>query len=558
MARVASLRVEDYQCLPNIPDRSPDNPLPPPPSPPPDPPLVAFPTDEQGHLCTLLQSFFDKQLLDIKKLLSQQEVSINRMHEILRERSCQPSEARGPRTRVAKQRLNTQAQTIMNRSTVMSTDAQFSKAYFNQETFVETKRNTLFAKNIDGNIAIKLFKSSYFENCAAVVLCAYAMFIGIQVELLFSGPEYVAVQIIDYIFSAFFVFELLARLSAYGCGMFIRGKDRSWNCFDAFIVGLSSLDLIRELVFSADSTLLANITLLRIIRVTRVARVLRVIRVMKFFRELRVLVSAIFSTLKTAAWALVLVVLTMYIFGVGLAQMTADYLNEQASKEPNEEPLDLLLRYYGSLPRAINTLFMAICGGIDWEIAFDPLFLVNPLANVLFLSYVTFAYYCLTNVIIGIFCQNAVEAFERDRDKVIETQMNEKHRFVNLLTTLFANAAGSKESKLSFEQFTELCKDREMIALLGGLDIEVRDAMMLFKMVDDESTGEVDLDEFITGCISLRGGAKAFHLERAYVETRRLTKKMVNMEELLRNIYVDLLCPPESNVATMFESATLS
>eukprot|EP00928_Gymnodinium_smaydae_P074391 TRINITY_DN5744_c0_g2_i2.p1 TRINITY_DN5744_c0_g2~~TRINITY_DN5744_c0_g2_i2.p1 ORF type:complete len:560 (-),score=78.35 TRINITY_DN5744_c0_g2_i2:157-1836(-) len=558
MERLASLGNEDFACLPNTPCYADGAlcgmrlPAPPPPA------VVA--RDEQGQLSELMQSLFDTQLRDIKKLFSQQDIVIRSVHEILRERSPHPPEVRDSGVILAKRRINTQVPALINNKSLASRSTHFNKAYFRNEAFMDPKakaKKPSLAKEGEGNIIAKLLKSSYFDQCVAVVLCAYAVFIGVQVQSLFSAPETFAIQVIDHIFGALFVIELVARLCAFGCSMFIRGADRSWNCFDAFVVGLSSMDLIRELVFSSDSTLLADITLLRIIRVTRVARVLRVIRVMKFFRELRVLVSAIFSTLKTAVWALALVVLTMYIFGVGLAQMTADYLNEQPAAEVNKVLFEQLLRYYGSLPMAIHTLFMAICGGIDWEIAFNPLMLINPLANVLFLCYITFSYFCLTNVIIGIFCQNAVEAFERDRDKVIEAQMNEKHRFVNILATLFASAAGSSEGTLSFEQFTTLCKDREMIALLGGLDVEVRDAITLFKMVDDDCTGEVDLDEFVTGCIALRGGAKAFHLERAYVETKKLTKRVTGMQEMLQIICSALLCPQESDVASSFECPTL-
>jgi len=49
---------------------------------------------------------------------------------------------------------------------------------------------------------------------------------------------------------------------------------------------------------------------------------------------------------------------------------------------------------------------------------------------------------------------------------------------------------------------------------LRSLEIESRDALALFEMLDADQNGSVDLNEFITGCITLRGGAKAVQLEK--------------------------------------------
>merc|ERR1711920_756402 len=47
---------------------------------------------------------------------------------------------------------------------------------------------------------------------------------------------------------------------------------------------------------------------------------------------------------------------------------------------------------------------------------------------------------------------------------------------------------------------------------LGSLGVEATDAWTLFKLIDTDKTGIIDMEEFITGCMGLRGGAKAAHL----------------------------------------------
>merc|ERR1719323_1829012 len=49
-------------------------------------------------------------------------------------------------------------------------------------------------------------------------------------------------------------------------------------------------------------------------------------------------------------------------------------------------------------------------------------------------------------------------------------------------------------------------------AYLESLGITVSDAWTLVKLLDRDKTGTIDLDEFLKGCMDLRGNAKAVHV----------------------------------------------
>merc|ERR1711972_1202469 len=49
-------------------------------------------------------------------------------------------------------------------------------------------------------------------------------------------------------------------------------------------------------------------------------------------------------------------------------------------------------------------------------------------------------------------------------------------------------------------------------AYLESLGIIATDAWTLVKLLDHDKTGTIDLEEFIHGCMDLRGGAKAVHV----------------------------------------------
>merc|ERR1712113_699162 len=64
----------------------------------------------------------------------------------------------------------------------------------------------------------------------------------------------------------------------------------------------------------------------RMVRVARIVRIVRVIRVMRFLRGFKVLINAIYGTMKSCAWAVMLMLIIMYVFAVIFAQSTADFL----------------------------------------------------------------------------------------------------------------------------------------------------------------------------------------------------------------------------------------
>jgi len=297
-------------------------------------------------------------------------------------------------------------------------------------------------------------------------------------------------------------------------------------------MGLSTLDVIMSiLVINTDgeNSVIANVSLLRMLRVLRMARMLRIIRVVKFFRDLRVMVSAIVSTFKVAGWAVVLLMFAIYLFGTALAQLSAEEIIDNGGDEE-------LLHYFGSLPRSLLALYMTVAGGCDWENAYWALYDVGPAAVMTFMIYILFASFCVMNVIIGIFCHNAAEAFEQDLDKVMESRLKAKKTYVDCLVELFHAFDDDGSNIVSLAEFEQGIEEPKVQQTLRALDIERRDALALFSMLDEKSAG-VNIDEFVTGCINLRGQAKTIHVEACRLNTQRLTKQVDQIADVLNDVH---------------------
>eukprot|EP00931_Biecheleriopsis_adriatica_P007696 TRINITY_DN108961_c0_g1_i1.p1 TRINITY_DN108961_c0_g1~~TRINITY_DN108961_c0_g1_i1.p1 ORF type:complete len:613 (+),score=120.02 TRINITY_DN108961_c0_g1_i1:26-1864(+) len=377
----------------------------------------------------------------------------------------------------------------------------------------------------------RCIKSQRFDTISAAILLSNSIFIGVQVEYGFQHSVPLAIDVIDWVFCGLFNLELWLRLWAYGCNQFwCTPGDRAWNMFDFFIVMVSTADAVISVSAKSEDSPLGNVSILRVVRIIRVLRVLRIIRIMKFFQDLRLLLMAIGSTVKTASFAFMLIMGVMYVFGIAITQMVAEHMKERQLAGSPVAADDDLTFFFGGVWRSIYCLFMAIAGGIDWKDAAVPLSDVGPIALTLFLVYVTIMLLCIMNVLLGIFCQSALDTAAKDEENVIRLQLQEKSRFADTLKKLFDGWDDNTNGRICFEEFRRHLQDEPTQALLRSLEIESHDAILLFDMMDSNGSGDVDLEEFIHGCITLRGGAKAIHMEKISSMNKHLLDRVTALE----------------------------
>eukprot|EP00928_Gymnodinium_smaydae_P030979 TRINITY_DN22891_c0_g1_i1.p1 TRINITY_DN22891_c0_g1~~TRINITY_DN22891_c0_g1_i1.p1 ORF type:complete len:736 (+),score=99.75 TRINITY_DN22891_c0_g1_i1:158-2209(+) len=386
----------------------------------------------------------------------------------------------------------------------------------------------------------RFVQSNRFDHLVAVLLMSNAIFIGVQVEYMFGETTPSAIKAIDYLYSFVFIFELGIRIFAFGVWTFATDYENlGWNWFDLIVVGFSTADTLVELTMQGKDTPLKNISVLRVVRIVRITRVLRIIRVMRFFKHLRMLIAAISTTLRTAMWTILMLFMILYIFGIGVAQTSAEFLAQ--NNVPDDDPLR---RYFGSLPMTIMTLFMSVCGGIDWETAWFPLYQMSPATSALFCFFIVFVTLVVLNVMTGIFCESAIDAAQSDKEHVIACQLQNAERYAAELQDLFQSWDTSGDGNITAEEFEAQLEDKRVVALFQSLDIDAADASEFFSLLDRNGGGCVDCQEFIEGCIRLRGGAKAVQMAKLDSDGRWLREKVAQLEQ-------DVKALPEKRASVM-------
>eukprot|EP00913_Durusdinium_trenchii_P009524 g8952.t1 len=171
------------------------------------------------------------------------------------------------------------------------------------------------------------------------------------------------------------------------------------------------------------------------------------------------LVTSIMSTLKALFWALVLLGLVVYVFGVLFASAVNDHINDGNLPVLVGEADDAAKRYFGSLSLSMLSLFMSIAGGVSWE-------------EVL--------------VVTGVFCQSAIESASNDHAMVVQSMLDNKAAHLNKIKNLFSEFGTDGGEKINNPAV------REYFEALG---LDVWDAWSFFKLLDDDGGGSVEIED---------------------------------------------------------------
>eukprot|EP00928_Gymnodinium_smaydae_P092705 TRINITY_DN7664_c0_g1_i2.p1 TRINITY_DN7664_c0_g1~~TRINITY_DN7664_c0_g1_i2.p1 ORF type:complete len:352 (+),score=70.71 TRINITY_DN7664_c0_g1_i2:1095-2150(+) len=259
---------------------------------------------------------------------------------------------------------------------------------------------------------------------------------------------------------------------------------------------------------------ISNVRVIRMLRLTRFVRMLRIPRLIRFVGALRTMVLSVLLTLKTLLWAFVLLLLIMYMFALVFTQLVID---ARAAGYTS----DVLERHYGHIYLSLLTLFQTITNGVSWQQVAEPLGSeVSVFALVLFLTYVYFSQFALINVITGIFCNSAIESANRNPDMVAESLVASKREYVERIRTLFGKLDIDGSGQITVDDLGKLMSDETMQAYFEALGLEVSDSWQLFKILDEDRSNIIDVEEFIMGCMRLKGGAKNVDLVKMNSDQR--------------------------------------
>ena len=235
------------------------------------------------------------------------------------------------------------------------------------------------------NALARIVDSPLFGGVIFATILANAVVLGAQTYAGLTREHGRTLDLVNEIFLAIFVVELVLRIASYGR----RPQDffhDPWNVFDFVVVRAAFLPGLRE-----------NTTLLRL------ARLLRVIRVVRLLPDLRVLLVAIARSLPPLASMTILTTLILFVYGmVGWLLF--------GEEDPGS---------WGNIGEAMLTLFVMLTLE-NFPAMLERGMEIHPWSWIYFVSFALVAAFIVLNVLIGVVLHSMEEAREierRDRER---------------------------------------------------------------------------------------------------------------------------------------------
>eukprot|EP00435_Cladocopium_sp_Y103_P012200 s2743_g3.t1 len=348
--------------------------------------------------------------------------------------------------------------------------------------------------------------SPVFEWFCASLILLCAVLIGVQARwdiqsIGVAPPE--AFRVLNTGFNLLFTLELVLRVMVEGL-LFFSWYNPSihWNAMDATLVTVALVE--ESIMLVAASTESVDLSGLKVLRTLRLARILRIVKVVRFFSELRIMVNGVIGSARSLCWALLLILLVNFLFGVFFMQLSIDYLETKEDQA--------LMKFFGSLPHAVEVL--------------TP---VSPLCEYVFSAYVFFTVFCCLNIITGIFVDNAKALKVADLENMHQEARRERKKWISEVAELFSKISENNEGRLTREDFVHHLNHSDRIATCFhklGINTETTNTDELWQLFDFGESGSIDQDEFAIGIKQFHGQARSIDLYKLRKEIREVSKSV--------------------------------
>jgi len=382
-----------------------------------------------------------------------------------------------------------------------------------------------------GSVSRIIGLKSFEATCGSVICldCALTVY-SMNYQMEHSDlPDNMIVTMLEKLCLLCYVVELLLKLCVHRLYFFVCG-DPIWNWFDFGLVVSSVLDLIISTFLDAA---MGDVSFMRAMRFLKLARILRGLRLMRFFAELRIMLNSLIGSVGSLFWSIVMLAMIIYLFSLLFVQGSVAHCSDVKS---SVVVCDELRLYFGSVQLSMLSLFKASLGGDDWGVFYDAASKIGSFEAMVFLVFISFINIALMNVLTGIFVENAMQFAQPDRENLAlekrKQQVQDSAELRRIFQELKASSGQSGDDTISKTDFLNAMRQPRLRSLLHTLGLDIRDARIFFSMlVAANEGGSVDIDQFVDGCMRLKGPATSIDLQSVMLQSRAILKDMRTLRQ---------------------------
>ena len=200
-----------------------------------------------------------------------------------------------------------------------------------------------------------------------------------------------------------------------------------------------------------------------------------------------------------------------YTIGLILTQACADFFAEDVDRSYMDDYAELQ-SHFGSLDSSMLSLFEAVSSGTDWG---DYVTFLNPLPWIytfVFLTFIFVGIFAILNVVTGVFVQGALDNAQSDRAACARKTRKLRDTYLLEMRQFFQDLDADGSGYITQDEFHDALCDGSTRDFFDAYGFEFQDMDLLFALLDREANGRVSCEDFLKGCMKLRGGARSLEM----------------------------------------------
>mmetsp|Transcript_79534 Transcript_79534/g.200032 ORF Transcript_79534/g.200032 Transcript_79534/m.200032 type:complete len:505 (-) Transcript_79534:69-1583(-) len=384
-------------------------------------------------------------------------------------------------------------------------------------------------KFVDGSIDLGFVEGDRFQSFIGVIILSNVVVLWGETD----SPHLLVWAVCDNLFLVIFLAEIVLRLLHQKPAAYYSGKDKAWAYLDTAIVLFGIFDLWMMPLYGSEMGGSSPMCM----RFLRLMRLLRLLRVFRVFPQLMTFITALKDMFATFVWIFAVLAMFILTFAISLTHLlghgealgSRDVLEQEKS-----EALHTVLGHFRDVPTSAFTLFQLTT--IDnWDDIAYPLIELNPWWRLFFVFFIAFASWSMISVLTAV-ASNKMIAATADR-KETESRVQEKRyqAFIDFLRESFVTADSDGNGVLDMEEFSTMISQdfvhKRMKEL--GVYLSRKELFKAWEMLDIDESGELTIDEFVTGLSTLQEGLATKHMVSVDYSLKRITLKTeARMEQI--------------------------
>lgn len=150
-----------------------------------------------------------------------------------------------------------------------------------------------------------------------------------------------------------------------------------------------------------------------------------------------------------------------------------------------------------------------------------------PLIVALLMLYYCVTAYGLLNIVTGIFVEQTLNTSKTDAELLKDKTDESNQQVKTFLVELFGLMDRNRDGRVFFPEFEQAINEPEIQFGLGLIDLKVDDVWNLFFLIDMRSDGFVDVEEFVDGCMKVKGCPTNADIIKHHLLTRSMLREMM-------------------------------